>query len=94
VPAGVPEPYSVTVCENSHAAVLVISKARFDSVIAHYPEQIEIILTNLLYQYSLTRDGNDTGGSRHIDISGDDGYVKLRSDIKARAPVSHDSKSQ
>lgn len=83
-PAGVPEPYHVRARESVECAVLVITKARFDSVLAHYPEQNDIILTNLLYQYGLTRDGDDIGNA-HVDQGNvDEGFTELRSAIKVR----------
>lgn len=92
VPAGVPEPYNVIARENVDSALLVLSKARYDGVILHYPEQSDIILTNLLYQHGLSRDGHDVGQlTRNVDLSDDEGYAKLRSDIKAELQRSQDT---
>ena len=61
-PAGVSEPYNVRARENEDTAVLAIGKNAFNEVISAYPEQNDIIMTNMLLQYGLTRDGDDTGG--------------------------------
>lgn len=47
--SGVPEPYHVRARESVECAVMVITKARFDGVLHHYPEQNDVVLTNLLY---------------------------------------------
>lgn len=96
-------------------------------MISHYPEQSDIILTNVLYQHGcascnafesllvlythsakrffklvdamsatplcrLSRDGQDVGAAaRNIESSDDDGYVKLRNDIKAELLRSQES---
>jgi len=82
--AGVPEPYSVEARENEDTAVLVITKADFDDVISNYPEQSDIILTNSLLQYGLTRDGDDIGVKGFDQHSDEDAYVQLRVSIKVR----------
>lgn len=80
--AGVPEPYSIKARANEESAVLVITKADFDDVISHYPEQSDIILTNILVQYGLTRDGEDLGVKGFDQHADEDGYVQLRGAIK------------
>eukprot|EP00892_Ulva_mutabilis_P004253 jgi/Ulvmu1/219/UM001_0223.1 len=79
---GVPEPYSVKARANEDSAVLVITKADFDDVISHYPEQSDIILTNTLMQHGLTRDGDDIGVKGFDQHADEEGYVQLRGAIK------------
>lgn len=78
--AGVSEPYSVRARENEDTAVLAISKTAFNGIIASYPEQNDIIMTNMLSQYGLTRDGEDTGGGAAVQ-GDDEASAKLREDI-------------
>jgi hypothetical protein len=81
--SGVPEPYNVRARENEDTAVLAISKASFNGVITAYPEQNDIIMTNMLLQYGLTRDGDDTGGGAATQGE-DDATAQLRGDIIVR----------
>jgi hypothetical protein len=67
--------------ENVDSALLVLNKARFDGVMQHYPEHNDIIMTNLLYQYGLIREGSDTGHAR-AGGSDEESYAQLRSAIK------------
>lgn len=80
LPTGVSEPYNVRARENEDTAVLAISKNAFNGVIAAYPEQNDIIMTNMLSQYGLTRDGEDTGGGAAVQ-GDDDTSAQLREDI-------------
>lgn len=57
-----------------------ISKAAFNGVIAAYPEQNDIIMTNMLLQYGLTRDGDDTGGGAATQGE-DEASAQMREDI-------------
>jgi hypothetical protein len=76
----VPEPYSVKARENEDSAVLSISKAAVNEVMLSFPEQNDIIMTNLLCQYGLTRDGEDTtGGGGGQD---DEAHAQMREDIR------------
>ena len=61
--AGVPEPYDVRAKENEEAALLAISKLRFQELSSGYPEQLESMITSLLNQYGLTRSGDDLQGA-------------------------------
>jgi hypothetical protein len=76
----VPEPYSVKAREKEDSAVLSISKAAVTEVMLSFPEQNDIIMTNLLCQYGLTRDGEDTaGGGGGQD---DEAHAQMREDIR------------
>lgn len=61
-----------------------ISKAAFNGVIAAYPEQNDIIMTNMLLQYGLTRDGDDTGGGAAAQGGEDEASAQMREDIIVR----------
>lgn len=78
-----PEPYSVKARENEDSAVLSISKAAVSEVMLSFPEQNDIIMTNLLCQYSLTRDGEDTGGGG--GGQDDEAQAQMREDIKVHS---------
>lgn len=49
-----------------------------------YPDQLDILLTNLLLQYGLTRDGEDVGTAQTAQA--EDSAAPMREDIKV--PVS------
>jgi hypothetical protein len=55
--AGVPEPYDVQARKNGESTLLATTKASFHELMLSYPEQNDVVLTNLLQQYGLTRDG-------------------------------------
>lgn len=82
--AGVPEPHNVRARENDDSALLSITKAAYDKLIANYPEQSDVIITSMLYQYGLTRDGGETEVQQASRKPGgdDEGYVVLRAAIK------------
>lgn len=75
-----PEPYYIRARENEDTAVLSISKSDFNGVIAAYPEQNDIIMTNMLSQYGLTRDGEDTGTGAAAQ-GDDEASAQMREDI-------------
>jgi hypothetical protein len=86
----VPEPYTVQARENEETSLLSITKAAFTDVMANYREQNDIIMTNLLLQYGLTRDGEDTaGGSATMKQKDDEGQIKMREGIKVRTNMHH-----
>jgi hypothetical protein len=79
----VPEPYNVRARENDNSALLSVTKAAYDKLVANYPEQSDVIVTSLLYQYALTRDGEESEGQGSRKPGGDDeSYMMLRSAIK------------
>lgn len=69
--------------DDDDSALLSVTKAAYDSLIANYPEQSDLIVTSLLYQYGLTRDGEETESQASRKPGGDDeSYIMLRSAIK------------
>jgi ankyrin repeat protein len=81
--AGVPEDFSVSCRHNEDSSLLVISRSAIDNIFISYPEQNDIIMTNLLFQFGLTRDGQDTArGTRPNQQSDDEAYLQLRESIK------------
>jgi hypothetical protein len=82
--AGVPEPYNIHARENEDTAVLSITKDAFNGVIAAYPEQNDIIMTNMLLQYGLSRDGEDIGGGAMATQGEDEAFAQMREDIIVR----------
>jgi hypothetical protein len=84
----VPEPYNIRARENVDSAVLAISKTAFSGIIAAYPEQNDIIMTNMLLQYGLTRDGDDTGGGG-AQQGDDDAAAQMREQIIVRSRSVH-----
>jgi hypothetical protein len=85
VASGVPEPYNINARESEDTAVLSISKDAFNGVIAAYPEQNDIIMTNMLLQYGLSRDGDDLGGGAAATQGEDEAFAQMREDIMARS---------
>ena len=78
-----PEPHNVRARENEDSALLSITKTAYDRLIANYPEQSDVIITSLLYQYGLTRDGEESDKAAGRKPGGDDdSYVMLRAAIK------------
>lgn len=63
--------------------MLVATKASYDDVISHYPEQHEVILTNMLMQFDLGRNGDDIGTTTTGDQPADaEGSTQLRGAIQ------------
>eukprot|EP00892_Ulva_mutabilis_P004198 jgi/Ulvmu1/214/UM001_0218.1 len=79
---GVPEPHDVRARQSEDSAVLVATKASFDQVISHYPEHSDVILTNMLMQFGLDRDGSNLGTSFADQQADDEGYAHLRGAIQ------------
>jgi hypothetical protein len=65
--------------------VLCISKDSFNAVISAYPEQNDIIMTNMLLQYGLSRDGDDIGGGAAAAQGEDEAFAQMREDIIVRS---------
>lgn len=78
-----PEDFTVKSRENENSSLLVISKQSWDTVMLSYPEQSDIIMTNLLFQFGLTRDGEEsTYGGRPNQQGDDEGFQQMRQSIK------------
>lgn len=80
--AGVPEPYNIHARENEESAILVLTKADFEDVISHYPEQNDVVLSNVLMQYGLTRTGADIACNCSDQRVDEEGYQRLRAAIQ------------
>ena len=63
----------------SDVTLLVISKFDYEELVHNYPEQNDIIVTNVLSLFGLDKDGNDTSVSKDTpDTTSDDAKEKLR----------------
>lgn len=62
--------------------MLVANKASYDEVISHYPEHSDIILTNMLVQFGLDRNGSNLDTTIVDQQADDDGYAQLRGAIQ------------
>lgn len=62
--------------------MLVLTKADFDDVISHYPEQSDVLMTNMLLQYCLTRDGEEIRTKGFDQRADEEGYAQLRAAIQ------------
>jgi hypothetical protein len=78
---GIPEPYDVQARPNEESALLSISKASVNELMLSFPDQHDIILTNLLLQYGLTRDGEEAAGATQAS-RGEDAAAQMRDEIK------------
>jgi hypothetical protein len=59
--------------------LLVISKFDYEELVHNYPEQNDIIVTNVLSLFGLDKDGNDSSVSKDsADTISDDAKEKLR----------------
>lgn len=59
--------------------LLVISKFDYEELVHNYPEQNDIIVTNVLSLFGLDKDGNDSSVSKgSADTISDDAKEKLR----------------
>ena len=59
--------------------LLVISKFDYEELVHNYPEQNDIIVTNVLSLFGLDKDGNDSSVSKDApDTITDDAKEKLR----------------
>ena len=80
---GVPEDFTVKSRDNEDSSLLVISKLAWDTVMLSYPEQSDIIMTNLLFQFGLTRNGEESAIAGRSNPQGDDeGFQQMRQSIK------------
>lgn len=66
--------------DNEDSALLAIGKAVFNELVMTYPDQLDILITNVLQLYGLTRDGEDAGTSH--SAQNDEGAVLMRDAIK------------
>lgn len=90
--AGVPEDFNVRSSDYEDSSLLVVSKSAFDGIIVSYPEQSDIIMTNLLLQFGLTRDGEESARGGRAGQQGDEeGYARRRESIKRELRRSQDS---
>lgn len=64
--------------------MLVLTKADFDDMISNYPEQSDIVMTNMLLQYGLTRDGEEICTKGFDKRADEEGYAQLRAAIQVR----------
>jgi len=63
----------------SDVTLLVISKFDYEELVHNYPEQNDIIVTNVLSLFGLDKDGNDSSVSKEsADTISDDAKEKLR----------------
>lgn len=70
----------------SDVTLLVISKLDYEELVHNYPEQNDIIVTNVLSLFGLDKDGNDSNVNRsNDDTISEDAKEKFRyaSSIKA-----------
>jgi ankyrin repeat protein len=79
----------VSCCDNEDSSLLVISRSAIDNIFVSYPEQSDIIMTNLLFQFGLTRDGQDTARGTRPNQD-DEAYLQLRESIKRELRRSQD----
>jgi hypothetical protein len=89
--AGVPEDVDIRKRDNEDGSLLMITKAALDNIIVSYPEQNDIIMTNLMFQFGLTRDGQDSArGARPNQQGDDEAYARMRESIKRELKRSQD----
>lgn len=64
----------------SDVTLLVISKFDYEELVHNYPEQNDIIVTNVLSLFGLDKDGNDSSVSKDAaeDTISEDAKEKLR----------------
>lgn len=63
----------------SDVTLLVISKFDYEELVHNYPEQNDVIVTNVLSLFGLDKDGNDSSVSKDsADTISDDAKEKLR----------------
>jgi hypothetical protein len=73
----------VSARSTDESTLLAVSKAQFNELMLSFPDQHDIIMTNILTQFGLTRDGEDAAGSKQ-NGKGDDGVAQMRDEIKVR----------
>lgn len=67
------QPYTVKARATSDATCLMLSKLQFEELKMHYPEQQDIIVTNILTEYDLNKDGTN---AMHLRGKDDDDTEK------------------
>lgn len=77
---GIAQPQAMNAVKTGDVTLLVFSKMDYEELMGSYPEQHDTILTNLLAQYDLDKNGNENG---HKQIDQDDVHtLELRQAIQ------------
>lgn len=78
-----PKTYNAIARSTSDVQLLSLEKAVYAQLIAGYPEQDDIIATNLLREFDIKRDGTDGPSTQQQRAAQDDeSHVALRQLIK------------
>ena len=79
---GVSQPRTFQARKTSDVTVLALSKFDYEEVMCIYPEQNDIIVSNVLSFFQLDKDGNDVSMARRTDAEpsnlAEDSKEKLR----------------
>ncbi|GMH33513.1 hypothetical protein BSKO_01347 [Bryopsis sp. KO-2023] len=79
---GIAQPEAMSAVNSGDVTLVVFSKLAYEDLMENYPEQHDIILTNLLAQYDFDKNGNEMGRKKAIDDE-DDSYKELHQAIQA-----------
>ncbi|KAK9811376.1 hypothetical protein WJX72_002779 [[Myrmecia] bisecta] len=85
---GIPQPRAFQARTTADVTLLVISKLDYEEVVQNYPEQNDIIVTNILTYYELDKDGNDLSINKEGgEAVSEDAKEKLRNKRLIQAAV-------
>lgn len=77
---GIAQPEALSAVRTGDVTLLLFSKLDYEDLMAFYPEQQDIIITNLLSKYDLDKNGNDMA---HVQIDQEDThFIELRQAIQ------------
>lgn len=79
---GVPQTYNAMARSTSDVQLLSLEKAAYAQLISGYPEQHDIIITNLLQKFDISKDGSDGLSMQQMSLQEDESHSQLRQLIK------------
>lgn len=79
---GISEPYSTSARLTGDVTLLVFHKTDYEELVENYPEQHDILVTNLLAHFELDKLGNDMARRGANTEEGDDDFLELKEAIK------------
>jgi len=81
---GVHQPYSVGAVGTGDVSLLVLSKRQFESYIASYPEQLDVVTSNLLKQFDVDKQGKSlTNHNKQLEEDEAIEYEELKAIVSA-----------
>lgn len=78
---GIAQREAMSAVQTGDVTLVIFSKLDYEDLMANYPEQHDIILTNLLAQYDLDKNGNEMGHKNAANEE-DENFAELQQAIQ------------